>query len=328
MAASFTNDLYGGLNYYKIANEFQSRWLRELALQAVSPSGRLVMRLALFAPDWTISTTRAFVKGFGPQATAVAAGAVVGSQVFTQIEKERLQGKSDVGFWTGAAAGGLLGLGVAKAGGFRGGGGTGWKGALPSELGGRPANLVDLHRQYFLRSALIYTTLVDTVNYQMSGHHFWENKDPTRLDLGDGRTMQASKHFMEPFHWLMDPRKQAMGKASFLVKESASQLEDKEFWSPHGAPRMGGAPKDVEVSLPTRIGHAARQFAPISAQGMELSNPQSALWSMAGMPIYGRKIEDMLAAKEALKQLHASPEYQELKRLRAEKKARDKQGGR
>jgi RNA polymerase sigma-70 factor (ECF subfamily) len=291
-AASFTNDLYGGLNYYKIANEFQSRFGRELALQVLSPTGRLGMRLLMFAPDWTISTTRAFVKGFGPRAGVAAAGAVVGSQVDTESDTSKL---------VGGALGSVLGYGAARLAKVRGLEGTGVMGALPAELGGRPANLVDLHRQYFLRSAILYTVLVDTVNYQMSGHHIWDNKDPTRLDRGDGTTMQVSKHFMEPMHWILDPRKQAMGKASFLVKESASQLTDAEYWSPKGAPRMGGVPKDQDVSIGTRAAHAGRQFLPISAQGMELANPQKAGWSAVGMPVYGKTYEERAAAKEAAK---------------------------
>ena len=284
-AASFTNDLYGGLNYQQIVGEFSSRWGRELASAALSPTGRFGMRLALFAPDWTISTTRAFVKAFGPRESAVIAGGILGSQIDPE--------NKGVGGFVGAG----LGLAAGMAGGLKGTPSGGFRGLL------HPTELADLHRQYIMRSAFLYTAIADTLNYQMSGQHFWDNKDPTRLDRGDGTTMQLSKHFMEPFHWLLDPRKQAMGKASFLVKETASQLGDVEYWSPKGAPRMGGVERGKDVSIGTRLGHMARQFTPISAQGFESANPQKAAWSMAGMPVYGKTLEERAAAKAESKRL-------------------------
>jgi len=284
-AASFTNDLYGGLNYQQIVGEFSSRWGRELASAALSPTGRFGMRLVLFAPDWTISTTRAFVKAFGPRESAVIAGGILGSQIDPE--------NKGVGGFVGAG----LGLAAGMAGGLKGTPSGGFRGLL------HPTELADLHRQYIMRSAFLYTAIADTLNYQMSGHHFWDNKDPTRLDRGDGTTMQLSKHFMEPFHWLLDPRKQAMGKASFLVKETASQLGDVEYWSPKGAPRMGGVERGKDVSIGTRLGHVARQFTPISAQGFESANPQKAAWSMAGMPVYGKTLEERAAAKAESKRL-------------------------
>ena len=279
MAASFANDVFGGLNYYDMVSEFSNRWARELASAVYSPTGRLGMRLLMFAPDWTISTTRAFVKAFGPRAMAGVGGAIVGSQINTEHEA------------LGGVVGAVAGLGLGAAAGLKGSKSSGIQGLL------RPTELADLHRQYILRSAFIYTVLADTLNYQMSGHHFWNNKDPTRLDRGDGTTMQLSKHFMEPFHWLLDPKKQAMGKASFLVKETVSQLEDREYWTPKGAPRMGNTPKGLNVNLATRLGHVARQFAPISAQGFETANPQKAAWSMVGMPVYGKTLKEQAAAK-------------------------------
>lgn len=295
MAASFVNDIYGGLNWYQLGNEFQSRWGRQLAMAAVSPRGRLAMRLVLFAPDWTISTTRAFTKAFGGQGLAAAAGGVIGSQLLTDSGESKA---------VGGAFGALAGFGAAAALGLKGPKGSGLRGALPEELGGRAQNLVDLHRQYLMRSAFLYTGIVDALNYQFSGHHIWdpEQKDPTRLDLGDGRTMQVSKHFMEPFHWLIDPKKQAMGKASFVVKETGSQLMDQEYLSPHGAPRIGGTPRGQDVSLPVRVGHALKQFTPISAQGFEAANPQSAAASLAGMPIYGKTYAERETLKQQRKQ--------------------------
>ena len=65
IAASYTNDLLGGLNWRRIAEQAHTSWGRNLALQVYSKQGRWWMQLAMFAPDWTLSTTRAMVKAFG-----------------------------------------------------------------------------------------------------------------------------------------------------------------------------------------------------------------------------------------------------------------------
>lgn len=64
-AASYTNDIFGGLNWRRMAENVQSEFGRDLALQAYSPSGQRAMRMMLFAPDWLLSTTRALTKSFG-----------------------------------------------------------------------------------------------------------------------------------------------------------------------------------------------------------------------------------------------------------------------
>lgn len=284
MAASFTNDVFGGLNWQGLMQEFTSRWGREVASAAFSPSGRFGMRMVMFAPDWTISTTRAFLKSFGQLGAAGVAGGVVGSEMDTEHPL------------TGAMLGAAAGLGLGKAGGLKAPEGSGVSGLL------RPKELADLHRQYIMRSALIYTGIVDGINVGMSGHHLWENKDPTRLDRGDGTTQQVSKHFMEPIHWLLTPRQQAVNKLSFIVKEPAAQIGDVEYLSAHGAPRMGSTPKGEDISIPTRAAHVAKQFLPISAQGFESSNPTKAVASLLGAPIYGKTLEERAEAKAAAKQ--------------------------
>ena len=56
-----------------------------------------------------------------------------------------------------------------------------------------------------------------------------------------------------------------------------------------------------DISLPTRLGHAGRQFLPISAQGFAQANPQSALASIAGVGIYGKTTEQREADKATAK---------------------------
>ena len=68
--ARFLNDSFGGLNWYDAATQTQNEFAKRMALAAYSPAGRRSLQIALFAPDWTISTIRAFSaalpKGLNP----------------------------------------------------------------------------------------------------------------------------------------------------------------------------------------------------------------------------------------------------------------------
>lgn len=226
IAASFANDTFGGINWRRIAEGATTRFGRDIAEWAMGPRGRKVMQIAMFAPDWTISTTRAFLGAFGE-----------GS--------------------------GLSGL-------------------------RSPRTLADLHRQYVLRSALYYVLAGDGINYAMSGHHIWDNKDWTRLELGDGRTMQFSKHMMEPYHWMTHPVQQGLNKLSQPVREGLNQVFPTEYLAPReteqgqvtAGPKMQGS----------RLGHLAKSMLPISSQASTNTGslPLDAL-SMTGLvQIYGK----------------------------------------
>ena len=65
ISAEFTNEIFGGLNWRRLAEGAKTKWGRDLAMAAYSPSGRRAMQLFMFAPDWTISTTGAALKAFG-----------------------------------------------------------------------------------------------------------------------------------------------------------------------------------------------------------------------------------------------------------------------
>jgi len=58
--ARFLNDSFGGLNWYDAATQTQNEFAKRIALSAYSPAGRRSLQIALFAPDWTLSTLRAF----------------------------------------------------------------------------------------------------------------------------------------------------------------------------------------------------------------------------------------------------------------------------
>jgi hypothetical protein len=68
--SKFINNSFGGLNWYDIARQTQNEFAKRMALAAYSPAGRRALQVILFAPDWTISTIRAFTaalpKGLNP----------------------------------------------------------------------------------------------------------------------------------------------------------------------------------------------------------------------------------------------------------------------
>lgn len=62
--AGYVNDLFGGLDYFKIATEAKTEFGRKTALWLASPNGQKVAQVMSFAPDWALSTVRAFYKAF------------------------------------------------------------------------------------------------------------------------------------------------------------------------------------------------------------------------------------------------------------------------
>jgi len=68
--SKFVNDSFGGLNWFDAARSAETELGKRMAMAAYSPAGRRSLQLVLFAPDWTISTLRAFSsalpKGLNP----------------------------------------------------------------------------------------------------------------------------------------------------------------------------------------------------------------------------------------------------------------------
>jgi hypothetical protein len=228
VAASFTNDIFGGLNWRRIAEDAKTKWGRDLALAAYSPTGRRVMQILLFAPDWTISTTRAALKAF------------------------QVPGAKNPLEWL------------------------------------KGDDLSNLHRGYVLRSALYYATMGDGINYALSGHHLWENKDPTTIDNGDGTTTQWSKHTMEPVHWLTKPGQQGLNKLGYIPKVTAEGLFNKEYLSTGNAPKM-------QESFPLHMGH---RLLPISAGQAFDANAGRGIAGFLGTPVYGKTYQQRATEKE------------------------------
>ncbi len=215
-AAEFTNDIFGGLNWRRLAEETHNHVLRQIALWMNSPKGRRLNQLLIFAPDWTLSTAR------------VAYKAVTGK-------------------------------------------GTGLRGLVS------PKVATDLYRQYMLRSLIYYNIAANAINYAFTGHSVYQNKDPFRIDLGNGQTMSWSKHFTEPFEWLKNPSQQFANKLAFLPSEAIDQLAHTQYLN---ASDFGASPPMKEG----RLTHALGRAAPIN---LTAGSPKQVLYSTLGTPIYG-----------------------------------------
>ena len=236
MAASYVNDMFGGLNWRRVAEGAQSKIGRDAALAVLSPNARRLAQIALFAPDWTLSTTRAFAQAFRK--------------------------------------------------------GTGIKGFF------KPTELADLHRQYVARAALYYFAVGDAMNLYYTGRHIWqgadgEPRDWTRIDMGDGRTMQWSKHTMEPIHWITQPLKQFINKLGYIPKEGISQAFGVEYISPHVDKRTGQVVAGPGMES-GRLGHLLKSVNPIGVQQFRNSGPEAGVSGMLGVPIYGKPEDERL----------------------------------
>ncbi len=142
---------------------------------------------------------------------------------------------------------------------------------------------------------MYYLVVGDAINYSLSGHHLWENKDPTIIDIDPegNRHMQWSKHTMEPVHWVTKPTQQAVNKLGFLPREAANQALGTEYLSTSGR----------SPPMESRLRHLAKNFAPIAvqqgtAQGLDM---EAALAGLAGVPIYGSTPEQKAERKRLRK---------------------------
>jgi len=152
--------------------------------------------------------------------------------------------------------------------------GTGIKGVFS------PRTLADLHRQWFIKSALYYMVVGNAMNYALSGHFMWDNKDPFMIDMGDGRKMQWSKVLTDPFRIAMHPGQEAVNKLNPLVQEGLDQALNTQYLSAGGhAPRMEG--------MPAHLAHAAQLFDPIQSSQIGQAGWSSLIYGTAGTPVYG-----------------------------------------
>lgn len=123
-----------------------------------------------------------------------------------------------------------------------------------------------LYQSYFVRTALIYATIGSALNYIFSGHSLLENKDPTRIDLGNGDVLTFSKQFMEPFDWITDPSGTGLKKIGSLPKGVIEVLLNKQYLNSKWSPRIAEH-DDNNLSKALKYGgQVGRKFLPIWVQ--------------------------------------------------------------
>jgi len=258
----FVNDSFGGLNWFDAATQTQNEFAKRMSMAAYSPEGRRALQVLLFAPDWTISTLRAFTaalpKGLNPTK-------------WQPVE-------------------GLKGMMV-------------------------PTTKADYARLYQFKTALTYLTLVNAINLMTADRPIWENKDPTRIEYPDGTSMQAMKHAMEPYHWIMDPSKTLSNKLGFIPKAAIVGIGGLEYASPD-------APKLVDRSAFGRLKAVAQMATPFQIQAAagapEGEGAKRALLGTLGFPVYGGTPEQKKAARAEREKLlkKQAQEYREKAKLR------------
>lgn len=149
-------------------------------------------------------------------------------------------------------------------------------------------NLGDLHRQNIVRGLIYYAVVGDSVNYAMSGHHLWDNKDWTRVEMGDGRSMQLSKHLMEGFEFMQNPAQTIVNKSAQVPREVYDQLFDKEYPSVHDAPPIVPKGTGAGRAAQLRIEHAVNTIVPIGVNQFARQGLAAGVAGMLGVPIYGQ----------------------------------------
>jgi hypothetical protein len=248
--ARFVNDSFGGLNWFDAATSANTEFGKRMAMAAYSPEGRRALQVLLFAPDWTLSTVRAFTSALPKQLNPTK---------WQPIE--------------------------------------GIKGMMS------PTTKQDYARLYQFKTALTYLTLINGINMITADRPVWENKDPTRVEYPDGTSMQAMKHAMEPYHWIMDPDKTLANKLGFIPKAAIIGIAGTEYASPQ-APKI--VPPDITgiSSVDSAIGRGqavASMATPFQIQAAatapEGEGAKRALLGTLGFPVYGGTPEQRKAAR-------------------------------
>jgi hypothetical protein len=198
MAAKFTNDAFGGQDWFALTRSIQNPIYKKLAQTTFQPGSRGYMQLLMFAPDWTISNLR-----------------IIGKSL-PQFE--------------------------------------------------RNSDARRLYGYYFARAAIMYAVFGSALNYYFSGKSILENKDPTRIDLGDGDVLTFSKQLMEPFHWITDPQKTALKKVGSLPRTVTEIATNKQYLTTGYSPNIT-VKDDTAIEKALKIGgQAGQRFLPIWLQ--------------------------------------------------------------
>lgn len=142
-----------------------------------------------------------------------------------------------------------------------------------------------LYQRYATRAAIYYMLVGSAVQMALTGKPIWMNEDPTRIDLGDGRTMTFSKQLMEPFHWLKDPLHEGHVKTSSIIKAVEEQTRNRQYVAGN-APHITHEDDALFEAAGNRLKIAGEHFAPIFVQDIG-RNGLEGVYGFFGHPIYG-----------------------------------------
>jgi hypothetical protein len=239
-AAGYANDIFGSLDYYRVATDTDSHIMRKLGTASLGLNARKVLQLVLFAPDWTMATFRTMAK------------------------------------------------------------------AMPG--GSHDALVSQAHRRYMVKAALYYLAFGNGINYALSNHSIFGNKNPLRIDLGDGRTMQFAKHETEPLAWLQDPFETLTNK--FAAIPAAIWRTGKTVTT--DVLRKKDKPTPHEI-----VAEMAMGAMPISLQQFVQNGVHaSAIAGLMGLPVYGKtdeeKKEDKVKSREEAQKKRVAKNHEKL----------------
>jgi len=159
-----------------------------------------------------------------------------------------------------------------------------------------PKTQGDFARRYVLNTAIGYMTIQNAINIATSGHPIWENKDPTRVDLGDGTSMQVAKHSMEVAEWVRNPSKTLGNKLGFWPKSAYIEVSGRAYPGPE-APKIKPIAGSEELGKARAILLQASPFQlSAGAQAPEGEGIKREIASALGMPTYGMTHADRKAA--------------------------------
>jgi hypothetical protein len=193
-------------------------------------------------------------------------------------------------------------------------GGSGLKGFV------RPKTSTDFHRLYQVRNAVYFMLIASALNYHFSGHGLLDNKNPLRVDMGNGEYMEYNKHGTEAFNALENPRQFFLNKLGFIPREAAEWALNKDYLTVSGhAPDYSG------------IGnHMLNTYTPFTVNNMVGKSPRDIALNIAGMPVYGvsddARAEHIATAKEKSRAAREDdPEaYRDKLRERAERRREER----
>lgn len=183
-----------------------------------------------------------------------------------------------------------------------------------------PKTKGDLARRYVFNTMVAWSIILNAINYAMSGHYIWENEDPTRIDRGDGTSMQLAKHSMEAAEWLRDPQKTLGNKLGFWPKALVTMTTGKAYPSP-------SAPMIKDNTFIGRTIHSAKAALPFQVGSAMTAPPgekiKRAAMSMLGVPIYGQT-KSQFTSPEVLRERAKKRLESKIERIEKQKERRNK----